>query len=147
MKLEQWNVDWQIWDETWTMKCGLKEIRWNMNNEIDNVTQITKLGLVFLPATCWPYNQFWVTIWEQPCSSNIYQGLCDPCNKFLFVCSNPWNVYKLGQHSSISFEQAHSCQGKGFLFLSMAAEKITNISMKRFCTAVSSVINNIQFFL
>ena len=23
--------------ETWTMKCGLKEMRWNMNNEVKNV--------------------------------------------------------------------------------------------------------------
>ena len=38
MKHEQWSVDWRIWDETWTMKCGLKEIRWNMNNEVNNVT-------------------------------------------------------------------------------------------------------------
>ena len=38
---------WNEWDglwtegnknETWSMKCGLKEIRWNMNNEVDNVT-------------------------------------------------------------------------------------------------------------
>ena len=40
MKHYQWIVDWQIWDETWTVtvKCGLKEIMWNMNNEVDNVT-------------------------------------------------------------------------------------------------------------
>ena len=25
-------------NETWTIKCGLKEMRWNMNNEVDNVT-------------------------------------------------------------------------------------------------------------
>ena len=25
-------------NETWTMKCGLKEMRWKINNEIDNVT-------------------------------------------------------------------------------------------------------------
>ena len=38
---------WNQWDglwtegnknETWSMKCGLKEMRWNMNNEVDNVT-------------------------------------------------------------------------------------------------------------
>ena len=38
---------WYEWDglwtegfknETWSMKCGLKEMRWNMNNEDDNVT-------------------------------------------------------------------------------------------------------------
>ena len=38
---------WNEWDglwtegnknETWSMKCGLKEMRWNMNNEVDNVT-------------------------------------------------------------------------------------------------------------
>ena len=22
------------WDEIWTIKCGLKERRWNMNNEV-----------------------------------------------------------------------------------------------------------------
>ena len=38
MKHDQWNVDWRKWDETWTMKCGMKEIRSNINNEIDNVT-------------------------------------------------------------------------------------------------------------
>ena len=25
-------------NETWKIKCGLKEMRWNMNNEVDNVT-------------------------------------------------------------------------------------------------------------
>ena len=34
----QWSVDWRKWDETWTMKCGLKEMRWNINNEVDHVT-------------------------------------------------------------------------------------------------------------
>ena len=38
---------WNEWDglwtegnknETWKMKCGLKEMRWNMNNEVNNVT-------------------------------------------------------------------------------------------------------------
>ena len=38
MKHDQWSVDWRKWDETWTMKCGLKEMRWKMNNEVDNVT-------------------------------------------------------------------------------------------------------------
>ena len=37
---------WNEWDELWTkvnknetssMKCGLKEMRWNMINEVDNV--------------------------------------------------------------------------------------------------------------
>ena len=37
MKYDQWSVDWRKWDETWIMKCGLKEMRWNMNNEVDNV--------------------------------------------------------------------------------------------------------------
>ena len=36
----EWNGLWTegYKDETWTMKCRLKEIRWNMNSEIDNVT-------------------------------------------------------------------------------------------------------------
>ena len=34
MKHDQWHVDWRKWDETWTMKCGLKEMGWNMNNEV-----------------------------------------------------------------------------------------------------------------
>ena len=38
MKHEQKIVDWRKWYETWTMKCGLKEMRWNMNNEVNNVT-------------------------------------------------------------------------------------------------------------
>ena len=40
-------IDWGRWNEwdglwteenneTWTMKCGLKEMRWNMNNEVWN---------------------------------------------------------------------------------------------------------------
>ena len=29
------------WDKTWTMKCGLKEMRWNMNNKVDNVRVFT----------------------------------------------------------------------------------------------------------
>ena len=37
LKHDQSSVDWRKWDKTWTMKCGLKEIRWNMNNEVDNV--------------------------------------------------------------------------------------------------------------
>ena len=41
---------WNEWDglwtegnnnETWSMKCGLKEMRWNMNNEVDNVTSLS----------------------------------------------------------------------------------------------------------
>ena len=31
-------MDWREWDETWTMKCELKVMRWNINNEVDNVT-------------------------------------------------------------------------------------------------------------
>ena len=36
----EWDVLWneENKNETWTMKCGLKEMRWKMNNEIDNVT-------------------------------------------------------------------------------------------------------------
>ena len=34
MKHDQWSVDLRKWDETWLMKCGLKEVRWNMNNEV-----------------------------------------------------------------------------------------------------------------
>ena len=37
-KNEQWSVDWRIWHETWIMKCGMKEISWKMNNEVDNVS-------------------------------------------------------------------------------------------------------------
>ena len=40
MKHEQWSADWWKWDETWTVKCGLKEIRWNMNDRVDNVTDV-----------------------------------------------------------------------------------------------------------
>ena len=49
---------WNEWDglwaegnknETWSMKCGLKEIRWNMNNEVDNVTS-PSLSLTTLQA-------------------------------------------------------------------------------------------------
>ena len=38
---------WNEWDglstegnknETWTTKCRLKEMRWNMNNEVDNLS-------------------------------------------------------------------------------------------------------------
>ena len=39
MKHDQWSVDWRKWNETWTMKCELKEMRLNMNNEVDNVTE------------------------------------------------------------------------------------------------------------
>ena len=28
-------------NETWSMKCGLKEIRWDMNNEVDNVRSLS----------------------------------------------------------------------------------------------------------
>ena len=49
MKHDQWSVDWQNWFETWTMKCGLKEVRWNMNNEVDNATSLS-LSLMTLPA-------------------------------------------------------------------------------------------------
>ena len=42
-------MDWRKWDETWTMKCGLKEIRWNMNNEVDSVT-FPSLSLTTLQA-------------------------------------------------------------------------------------------------
>ena len=38
MKHDQWSVDSMKWDETWTMRCGLVEIRWNMNNEVNNMT-------------------------------------------------------------------------------------------------------------
>ena len=38
MKHDQWSVDWRKWYETWTMNCGLKEKRWNMNNEVDDIT-------------------------------------------------------------------------------------------------------------
>ena len=32
-KNETWSsADWKKLNETWTMKCGLKEMRWNMNN-------------------------------------------------------------------------------------------------------------------
>ena len=33
---------WTEWnkDETWSMKCGLKEMTQNMNHEINNVTDI-----------------------------------------------------------------------------------------------------------
>ena len=31
MKHDQRSVDWRKWDKTWTVKCGLKEIRWNKN--------------------------------------------------------------------------------------------------------------------
>ena len=38
MKHDLWCVDWRKWDEAWTMKYGLTEMRWNMNNEVNNVT-------------------------------------------------------------------------------------------------------------
>ena len=40
-------VRWNEWDglwtegiknETWSMTCGMKKMRWNMNNKVDNVT-------------------------------------------------------------------------------------------------------------
>ena len=37
-KHDLWCVDWRKWDEAWTMKYGLTEMRWNMNNEVNNVT-------------------------------------------------------------------------------------------------------------
>ena len=46
-------VRWNEWDglwtegnnnETWSMKCGLKEMRWNMNDEVGNVTAHCRLG-------------------------------------------------------------------------------------------------------
>ena len=33
MKWMGWNVDWRKWDETWTVKFRMKEMRWNMDNE------------------------------------------------------------------------------------------------------------------
>ena len=47
---------WNKWDGLWiegnqnetlTMKCGLKEKRWNMSNEVDNVTLARALNLLF----------------------------------------------------------------------------------------------------
>ena len=38
MKHDQWSVDLRKWDETWTMKCGLRDMIWNMNNDVNNVT-------------------------------------------------------------------------------------------------------------
>ena len=37
----EWDGLWieEIKNETWSMKCGLKAMRWNMNNEIDNVAK------------------------------------------------------------------------------------------------------------
>ena len=34
----RWTVDESNKNETWTIKCGLKEIRWKINNKVDNVT-------------------------------------------------------------------------------------------------------------
>ena len=48
---------WNEWDEqwtegnkneTWSMKCGMKEMRWNMNNEVDNVTHGKSMSDNFL---------------------------------------------------------------------------------------------------
>ena len=36
-------------NETWTKKCGLRKIGWNMNNEVDNVTS-SSLSLMTLQA-------------------------------------------------------------------------------------------------
>ena len=33
MKHDQWSMDWRKWDETWTVKSGLKEMRRNTSNE------------------------------------------------------------------------------------------------------------------
>ena len=38
MKHEHWRVDLRKWEETWLIKCELKEMRWNLNSEVDNVT-------------------------------------------------------------------------------------------------------------
>ena len=38
MKHDQWSVDLRKWDETWTMKCGLRDMIWNINNDVNNVT-------------------------------------------------------------------------------------------------------------
>ena len=47
MDCDGWNELDGLWtegnnNETWTMKYGLKEMRWNMNNEVDNVTPTIK---------------------------------------------------------------------------------------------------------
>ena len=57
MKYDQWSVDSRKWDGTWTMKCGLKEIRWNMNNEVDkcnnwNMEDITYADYVYAKRVC-----------------------------------------------------------------------------------------------
>ena len=49
MKHDHWSVDWRKWNEKWTMKCGLKEMRWNMDSEVDNVTS-PSLSLTTLQA-------------------------------------------------------------------------------------------------
>ena len=49
-KNETWSsVDWKKWNETWRTKCGLKEMRWNINNEVDNVAS-PSLSLTTLQA-------------------------------------------------------------------------------------------------
>ena len=53
MKHHQWSVDWRKWNETWTVKCGLKETRWNMNNEVDNVTLGNTLSNPCVTDGCW----------------------------------------------------------------------------------------------
>ena len=45
MKHDQRSVDWRKWDATWIIKCGVKEIRWNMNNEVDNITNTNQKHL------------------------------------------------------------------------------------------------------
>ena len=36
-------------NETWTKKCGLRKLGWNMNNEVDTVTS-SSLSLMTLQA-------------------------------------------------------------------------------------------------
>ena len=37
MKWMRWTVDLRKWAETWTMKCWLKDLRWNKNNEAEQL--------------------------------------------------------------------------------------------------------------
>ena len=54
MDYDRWN-EWDgLWtegnkSEIWEMKCGLKEMRWNMNNQVDNLTS-PSLNLTTLQA-------------------------------------------------------------------------------------------------
>ena len=54
MDCSRWN-EWDgLWtegnkNETWSMKCGLMEMRWNMSNEFDNITS-PSLSLTTLQA-------------------------------------------------------------------------------------------------